>query len=800
MNPYPLLFSLGFLIIFPIFISNEKTARDSREELSKECTRQKTCSSCIRFHPECAWCSEPDYDKDRKPRCDVRENLGTEGRCLRDHIVFPENEDRIVKSEKLSEPGADLDSIVQIAPQEINLALRPNQSFPLSFQFRQAEDYPLDLYYLMDLSKSMEDDKDKLAQLGDLLAEKMSNITKNFRLGFGSFVDKTVMPYVSTVPKKLLEPCTNCAAPYGFKNHMSLDLKTRRFKEEVAMARVSGNLDAPEGGFDAIMQAIVCREKIGWRDISRKLLVFSTDSGFHYAGDGKLGGIVKPNDGECHMDDDGYYTESITQDYPSLSQINQKTIEKKIHMIFAVTSSQVPIYERLSQNLVGSTTGKLEDDSSNVVELIKNQYEKITSSVEITVQNASEYIDVTFYSQCLSGYTQETNICTGLKVGNTVSFTAQIKVKNCPKNKDEWKQTFTISPVGIGEKIVVNLDMLCECECEDYYHEERNSDKCTHGNGTYECGICDCYTNRQGKYCECDSEDGDFPENHTNCIEPNTGLICSDRGRCVCAECVCNYTPFANYTGQYCECDDSACNFHYGKLCNDKGTCKCGECVCEDDWTGPACECYNSTAPCIEKGSGKVCGDHGVCYCGKCICNVAADKHYFGEFCSECTDCEPQKCEDYKPCVQCRAFQSGPYTAEECDANCIPPPEIELVDEAKVENSTYEKSCVFVDDDDCKFTFVYGFYNDSSPYIHVQRTKDCPPPLNILMIVLGVIIGIVAIGLCLLLIWKLLTTIHDRREFAKFEKERQMAKWDTGENPIFKQATSTFKNPTYGGK
>ena len=34
----------------------------------------------------------------------------------------------------------------------------------------------------------------------------------------------------------------------------------------------------------------------------------------------------------------------------------------------------------------------------------------------------------------------------------------------------------------------------------------------------------------------------------------------------------------------------------------------------------------------------------------------------------------------------------------------------------------------------------------------------------------------------------------------RFEKERMLAKWDTGENPIFKQATSTFKNPTYAGK
>ena len=35
--------------------------------------------------------------------------------------------------------------------------------------YRQAKDYPVDLYYLMDLSYSMADDKAKLAQLGDTL-------------------------------------------------------------------------------------------------------------------------------------------------------------------------------------------------------------------------------------------------------------------------------------------------------------------------------------------------------------------------------------------------------------------------------------------------------------------------------------------------------------------------------------------------------------------------------------------------------------------------------------------------------
>lgn len=35
----------------------------------------------------------------------------------------------------------------------------------------------------------------------------------------------------------------------------------------------------------------------------------------------QLGGIVKPNDGYCHLSNDGTYTHSTLQDYPSISQV-----------------------------------------------------------------------------------------------------------------------------------------------------------------------------------------------------------------------------------------------------------------------------------------------------------------------------------------------------------------------------------------------------------------------------------------------------------------------------------------------
>lgn len=74
-------------------------------------------------------------------------------------------------------------------------------------QVRQVEDYPVDLYYLMDLSLSMKDDLDTIRNLGTKLANEMGKLTSNFRLGFGTFVDKNMSPFSYTAPKYQENPC-----------------------------------------------------------------------------------------------------------------------------------------------------------------------------------------------------------------------------------------------------------------------------------------------------------------------------------------------------------------------------------------------------------------------------------------------------------------------------------------------------------------------------------------------------------------------------------------------------------------
>ena len=168
------------------------------ETISNPCTAKETCSECITSNPQCGWCMK--RGNFSYPRCDFVYRLADHG--CGDQYYFPSpSYNPIINENHLSSAGPDGDTI-QMKPQRIHLQIRPNLPYSIFVHFRQALDYPVDLYYLMDLSKSMEDDKAKLAELGNLLASKMRTITSDFRLGFGSFVDKVVMPYVSTVPEK----------------------------------------------------------------------------------------------------------------------------------------------------------------------------------------------------------------------------------------------------------------------------------------------------------------------------------------------------------------------------------------------------------------------------------------------------------------------------------------------------------------------------------------------------------------------------------------------------------------------
>lgn len=439
--------------------------------------------------------------------------------------------------------------------------------------------------------------------------------------------------------------------------------------------------------------------------------------------------------------------------------------------------------------------------------------------------NASSYIKVKYYSKCLNGTTfSETNRCEKLRVGDRIEFQAEIVAVSCPEDPADWHQTLKIYPVGIDEALVIDLELLCSCPCENpsnkYYEPE--SKKCN-GNGIYKCGICECAEGFYGRKCECNIQELHLSSG-IGCRKDNTSLVdCNGRGNCVCGVCECNRRTNSEeiINGRYCECDNFSCERHNGLICSgpDQGTCQCGHCVCAPGWGGTACSCRTSTETCRAPGDTALCSGHGKCECGECTCDTTEEGRYSGRFCDKCPTC-PGRCQEFKDCVQCQQYKTGPLSEEPglCARNCSKIFTPISVEKVEVNEDKDDHLCTFYDENECRFQFVYNDREEEHVVVRAQQEPDCPPKVFMLGIILGVIAFIVLIGLAILLLWKLLTTIHDRREFARFEKERMMARWDTvsglnysvshsnqsfsfqGENPIYKQATSTFKNPTYVGK
>uniref|UniRef100_A0A5F9D218 Integrin beta n=1 Tax=Oryctolagus cuniculus TaxID=9986 RepID=A0A5F9D218_RABIT len=525
----------------------------------------ETCEDCLLLGPQCAWCSQENFTHPSGvgERCDTPANLLAKG-CQLSFIENPVSQVEILKNKPLSVGRQQNSSdIVQIAPQSLILKLRPGGEQTLQVHVRQTEDYPVDLYYLMDLSASMDDDLNTIKELGSLLSKEMSKLTSNFRLGFGSFVEKPVSPFMKTTPEEIANPCSSipyfCLPTFGFKHILPLTNDAERFNVIVKNQKISANIDTPEGGFDAIMQAAVCKEKIGWRNDSLHLLVFVSDADSHFGMDSKLAGIVIPNDGLCHLDSKNEYSMSTVLEYPTIGQLIDKLVQNNVLLIFAVTQEQVHLYENYAKLIPGATVGLLQQDSGNVLQLIISAYEELRSEVELEVLGDTEGLNLSFTAICNSTLFPHQKKCSHMKVGDTASFNVTVSVANCEKRS----QHIVIKPVGLGDTLEILISPQCSCDCQQ--EVEVNSSKCHDGNGSFQCGVCACHPGHMGPRCEC----GEDMLSTDSCREAPGQPSCSGRGDCYCGQCVCHLSPYGNIYGPFCQCDNFSCVRHKGLLCGD---------------------------------------------------------------------------------------------------------------------------------------------------------------------------------------------------------------------------------------
>ncbi|XP_057279577.1 integrin beta-7-like, partial [Pezoporus wallicus] len=304
---------------------------------AERCELLASCDECVRMHPRCAWCEQPGF----LPRCAPPEVLEGAG-CPPEAVVLPRGSLRVLQDLELL-PGGEQ---VPLRPQRVRMWLLPGEEQSFQVRFRRPEGHPVDLYYLMDLSYSMRDDLETIRGLGSDLMDTLRNFSSSVRIGLGSFVEKPVLPFSSAGPRA--GPCPRrgdpCEPTAAFRHELALSDRAGAFTERVRGLRSAANLDAPESGFDAVLQAAVCGHRLGWGSPTR-LLLFCSDDSWHSAGDGKLGGLPLPSDARCHLDASGRYGAQHRHDYPSVGLLAQVLEAADIQLIFAVTRPVVPLYE-----------------------------------------------------------------------------------------------------------------------------------------------------------------------------------------------------------------------------------------------------------------------------------------------------------------------------------------------------------------------------------------------------------------------------------------------------------------------
>ncbi|XP_075409045.1 integrin beta-7 isoform X2 [Tenrec ecaudatus] len=723
---------------------------DPRLSLLGSCQPAPSCKQCILSHPSCAWCKQLNFTASgeaEERRCAGREELLARG-CPVEELEEPRGRREVLEDRPFSQGMRGGQGTVQLAPQRVRVTLRPGEAQRFRVRFLRAEGYPVDLYYLMDLSYSMKDDLEHVRQLGHDLLLRLQEVTHSVRIGFGSFVDKTVLPFVSTVPSKLRHPCPTrlepCQPPFSFHHVLPLTSEAKVFEREVGLQNVSGNLDSPEGGFDALLQAAVCQEQIGWRNVSR-LLVFTSDDIFHTAGDGKLGGIFRPSDGRCHLDSNGLYSRSTEFE--------------------------------LSKLIPKSTVGELSENSSNVLQLIMDAYNSLSSTVTLKHVSPLPGVNISYMSQCggpQQGEAGDQGQCDNVRINQTVDFWVTLQTTHC----FEKPQFLKLRALGFSEELTVELVTLCDCNCSDV---QPQAPHCSDGQGRLQCGVCSCAPGRRGRLCECSEAEMSSPDLESGCRDPNgTGPLCSGKGRCQCGRCRCS----GQSSGRLCECDDASCERHEGLLCGGFGRCQCGVCQCWGNHTGRACECSGAVDSCTSP-SGDQCSGHGYCKCNRCHCH----RGYYGALCDQCLGCETP-CERHRACAECGVFGTGPL-ATNCSLAC-----------AHV-NVTLALTPVLVVGW-CKERTV-----DNQPFFLLVEEAGGSVRLRVKLqekgadytqaIVLGCVGGIVAVGLGLVLAYRVSVEIYDRREFSRFEKEQQQLSWKQDNNPLYKSAVTTTINPCFQG-
>lgn len=454
-----------------------------------------------------------------------------------------------------------------------------------------------------------------------------------------------------------------------------------------------------------------------------------------------------------------------------------------------MTASKLETYKELSKLIEGSSTALLKSDSSNVVDLIKEEYKKITSSITFK-DNSTNNFKLIYRSACLGDQIEKTQTCKNLRVGAQVEFEVDLELINCPANinsKEGKKEIIKINPVGLQQEgILINVDLACNCECEKETNFIKNNQICSKGNGYLKCGLCECYNEYYGKSCECkfdDTFDDTFDLINLNDNRLNKGCyktlndtkVCSGNGHCSCNTCFCD-DP---YNGKHCECDPFSCERFNNQVCSGHGICNCGRCDCESKWIGNACQCLKSNETCLDPFNRKLCNDQGDCICGRCECYENDERLFSGKYCQKCTNCIDHFCQAFNKIVEKQILNKIDLIQEDNYTSYLVHNFDVINNKTNTDEDDQFETCEFLGNNSCAYIYKYKQNKTGQLILYSIRHGKCQGKIDIQKTATSIVIGTLITGIIALIIWKLITYWYDKREFRMFEQQIQNLNWET---------------------
>ena len=718
-----------------------------------------------------------------------------------------------------------LDEDNQVSLDSINVKLRVGEPLSFNFTVKPADNIPLDLYIIMDLSNTYESDLVQVKILAPSLANSLNNLTNDALIGFGTFVDKLTPPFTSQRQIDLLfedsegnPSCRDnepCSLPVAFEHVSDLTNSSEEFNAALQDIIISTNADSPEGTLDAMMQATVCSELIGWRKNARKVLMVMTDDVVHTAGDGRLAGVTKINDAKCHTEyieqyDKFLYTASTEYDYPSFEQLRLVLRENSIVPVFAVPSGNNDIVEYFGKirQLLNGFIATTSADSSDLLDVVAEAYNNVVSQVTIDYDNPT-FLETEVSLECPDGSILSSNglICT--EIGkNETQINMTLTLTECTSEVSNGN-VYPLEVIIPGfDRFTIYIEGECSCECDNSI--EIDPVKCV--NGELRCGRCYCYDGWQQDTCDCP-------------IKPCpmfNGLECGGRGTCDgCGSCLCNEigSPQNGVTnpklfGDACQCSNFECEANSdGNSCSGRGICECDNgmysCNCGNSSAtgeshgGDICQC--SSDHCVDPNNSMngICSGHGNCQsCEAQGSACSCDENYDGGYCEIFNNVSINNCGSAdQDCIECygKAAKDGQNAAAICNSNCQSYVALERSQSSDYEipgtlnSSTGRCSISTVE---CSYIYFVGT-TISSDLLYAVEPESCLP-IPIWGIAVIIIVALLIIGIVILVIIKLCLMWLDYREYKRFMYDVNNADKTLQSNPVYQDPITHVDNPLHG--